>query len=176
MVTSAECDCSKSRRVADQHPPGKANLDRLAALAMGALKARWQRRGIICDDEVAGAEQGGECSARQMLHPATGVDGEEFGGSPVGTLGSNHDCTATAGAAWLGNAASSASTISAAASSGRRKVVGSLSGTASACSGVSMSPGSGARKAMPSAFASSAQIAVRWWRAALLEPYAPQPE
>jgi hypothetical protein len=39
-----------------------------------------------------------------------------------------------------------------------------------------MSPGSSERKEMPSDFASSAQIAVRWHRAALLAPYAPHRE
>src|SRR5262245_61608080 len=174
MITAAECDGSEPRWVADRHPRRKSNLDRLAARAMDARQARWQRCRIICDDEVARAEEGGECSARQMSYPTIGVDGEEFGGSPVGTLGYNNGCT-TRGA-WRGNAASSDSMISAAASSGRRNVVGSTSGAASACSGVSMSPGSSERKAMPSVFASFAQIALRWRRAALLEPYAPQPE
>ncbi len=38
-----------------------------------------------------------------------------------------------------------------------------------------MSPGSSERNETPSAFASSAQIAVRWRSAALLAPYAPHP-
>src|SRR5262245_50710803 len=113
MITGAECDGSEPRWVADRYPRRKSNLDRLAARAMDALQARWQRCRIICNDEVARAEEGGECSARQMLHPTIGVDGEELRGSPVGKLCSNHGCTATARAAWLGNAASSDSTISA---------------------------------------------------------------
>src|SRR5262245_24415582 len=91
IITGAECDCSEPRWIADRHPRRKSNFDRLTARAMDALQACWQRCRIVCDDEVATAEEGRESSARQMLHPAIGGDGEEFSGSPVGTLGSNHE-------------------------------------------------------------------------------------
>ena len=67
-----------------------------------------------------------------------------------------------------------ASASSRAAASGRFSVARSASGTAAACSGVSMSPGSIDRNRTPYGASSASQIAVKWRRAALLAPYAPQ--
>jgi hypothetical protein len=89
------------------------------------------------------------------------LDSQELGRVPVGPVGRDHARVPTRGVTRPGNEARIASTISAAASSGRLKLAGSASGIASACSGVFMSPGSIDRKSTPSAFASSAQIAVR---------------
>src|SRR5262245_43204710 len=104
-----------------------------------------------------------------MLHSATPFDDEQLRGSPARTPALAHGCAASRRSALLGNEANNNARISAAASSGRLKVVGSQSGTANLCSGVSMSPGSSDRNEIPSPFASSAHIAVRCRRAALLE-------
>src|SRR5262245_6824312 len=176
MITCPERDCNEPGRIAELHPRRKPDLDRLAARTMRALQARGQRCGVICNHQIARVEEEGSLGGRQVSHPAIPVNGNEFGGSAVGAVGGNHEYPRTRGAARFGNAASITSTTSAAESSGSLNVIGSASGIAKACSGVSMSRGSIERKRTPSAFPSSAQIAVRWRRAALLAPYAPHPE
>src|SRR5207249_6217559 len=92
-----------------------------------------------------------------------------------GAVGGDHDTPPSLAASVReGRAASMASVSSRAAASGRLSVAGSASGTAAACSGVSMSPGSSDRKRTPSAANSASQMALKWRRAALLAPYAPQ--
>src|SRR5262245_45273158 len=176
MITCPERDCNEPGRVADVHPRRKPDLDRLAARTMRAVQAPGQRCGVLCNHQTARAEKEGPPGARQVSHPAIPINGNKLGGSAVGAVGGNHEYPRTRRAARFGNPASITSTTSAAESSGRLNVIGSASGIAKACSGVSMSPGSIERKRTPSIFPSSAQIAVKWRRAALLAPYAPHPE
>jgi hypothetical protein len=57
MITSAERNCYELRKVAGVYPRSKPDLYRPAAWVMDTLQARWQRRRIICYEEVARAEK-----------------------------------------------------------------------------------------------------------------------
>jgi hypothetical protein len=57
---------------------------------MNSLQARWQRCRIICDDEVARAEERRERGARQMPHYTVALHDKQLGGSSLGAVGGNH--------------------------------------------------------------------------------------
>src|SRR5262245_9597867 len=170
MIACPECDGRKAGRIAERHPCRKPDLDRLATCAMDAAQARRQGRSIICNDQVARAEEERKIAAQQVLHRAVRTDGDQLRGSSFEPVSLPHGWSSTTGAARFGSAPTIVSIISAAETSGRLRLNGSASGIARAWRGVSKSPGSIERKRTPQFRASSAQIAVKCRRAALLAP------
>ena len=101
MITGAERDGYEPGRVADRHPRRKSNLDRLAARAMDTLQAGRQRRRIICNDEVARAEEcrrvrcAADAACRHLLSTIKSLADRRSGRSAA-----NHGCSLTRRAAW----------------------------------------------------------------------------
>ena len=79
MIAGAEGDGDEAGGIAERHPAGEPDLDRLAARGMRAAEARRQGRGVVGDDQIAGREQARQRGARQMRHAAVRVDGEQPG-------------------------------------------------------------------------------------------------
>src|SRR5439155_5124223 len=102
---------------------GKAHFERRAACEMRAVKTRRERGGVVCNDEVSGAQVIDPFSARRVRNGAGGADDEQP--RVARTLNRlarrDHACS-------LASAASTASTSSRAAVCGRLSVARSASG------------------------------------------------
>ena len=90
MISSAERNGYKLRRVTGGYPCRQANLYRRSTGAMNSRQARWQRCRIICNDEIARAEERRERGAREMPYNTVALPDKQLGGSSLGTIGGNH--------------------------------------------------------------------------------------
>src|SRR6185369_5217973 len=153
----------------------KSHLDFRAGLDVYAAKACRQRRSVVRNHYVAGAEQRDQTTARQGADATCRIHVQELRvrGALNGPVGSDHEARLNV-IDRAGSRSAIASAISTAAALGCFSVVRSASGIASACIGVSMSPGSSASSFTPCDAISSFQMRVMCATAALLEPYAPQ--
>jgi hypothetical protein len=90
MISGAERNGYKLRRVTGGYPCRQANLYRRPTWAMNSLQAPWQRCRIICNDEIAPAEERRERDAGEMPYNAVALHDKQLGGSSLGMVGSNH--------------------------------------------------------------------------------------
>src|SRR5215510_2143042 len=101
MITRPEGKREEAAGISKRYPARKPKLNRLAACDMRAAQACRQGCGIVCDDQVARAEQRCEFAARQMPHFASGINGQQLGRSPVRVVSGNHLRTSASRSAGL---------------------------------------------------------------------------
>ncbi len=129
VVARSEDHCGEHMHIVRRQrtSAGQTDFDGTAGWLVDALQAGRQRRGVVGDHEIAGAEVVDEMGARLVRDATRLVDDEKFRGGRTldGSIGGHHRATSIA---WSVRAIASIS--SAAATSGLLSDAGSASGTA----------------------------------------------